>query len=89
MPTRSLRRGPIGAGVGGWGTSSKVDYWKRVTSAQRGDVVAAHNSDNVYHVGIYVSHQTTVSANGDNIGRNEWPFGNYGGLNVVYWRYEG
>lgn len=91
MPTRSLWRGPIGAGVGGWGTLNKVDYWYRVTSPQRGDVVAARYRNNVYHMGIYVAHKTTVSANSDNIGRNEWPFGTGGreGLDIVYWRYQG
>lgn len=91
MPTRSWWRGPIGAGVGGWGTSNNVDYWYRVTSPQRGDVVAAHYPNGVYHMGIYVAYHTTVSANSNNIGRNEWPFGtkSKAGLNKVYWRYQG
>lgn len=91
MPTRSFFRGPIGAGTGGWGTSSKVDYWKRVTSPQRGDVVAAHYPFDAYHMGIYVGPKTTVSANSHDIGRNEWPFGTgkRRGVNIVYWRYKG
>lgn len=58
---------PIGAGVGGWGTLTTLNYWKCVTvnSPERGDIVAAHylNSGGIYHVGIHVSPDTMVSAN--------------------------
>jgi hypothetical protein len=89
MPVRtfSLSGGPVGAGVGGWGTASLLNYWTRVSSPQRGDIVSAHQN-NVYHMGIYVSYRTTVSANNVDVGRKNWPYsGGYSG--IVYWRYTG
>ena len=92
MPRRLFltRGGPVGAGEGGWGKASTLSYWERVSSPQPGDVVAAHNSNNVYHVGIYVGNDETVSANSDNVGRKDWPFGTkWDASGIVYWRYTG
>ncbi|XP_028419192.1 uncharacterized protein LOC114544900 [Dendronephthya gigantea] len=92
MPVRtfSWRGGPVGAGRGGWGTASSLDYWTRVSSPQRGDIVSAH-SRGTYHVGIYVAYRTTVSANSHNVGKNCWPWGSYQSdyADHVYWRYTG
>ncbi len=88
MPTRSWWRGPVGAGAGGWGKASSLSYWTRVSSPQRGDIVAAH-LNGVYHVGIYVARRTTVSANSKDVGRKSWPFGGQGYSDIVYWRYTG
>ena len=85
MPVRSFGRGPVGAGVGGWGTALSLSYWSRVLTPQRGDIVSAHDGG-TYHMGIYVAYHTTVSANSRNVGKNSWPRG-YSG--IVYWRYTG
>ena len=87
MPTRSWWRGPVGAGEGGWGEASSLSYWTRVSSPQRGDIVAAHRGG-TYHVGIYVARDRTVSANSKDVGRKSWPFGGQGS-DIVYWRYTG
>lgn len=86
---------PIEAGAGGWGTLSTLNYWKRVAvdSPERGDIVAAHylDSGGIYHVGIYVSPDTMVSANSVDIAKGTWPFGtgNDEGDQIVIWRYCG
>ena len=91
MPKRvfSLRGGPVGASEGGWGKASSLSYWKRVSSPQPGDIVAAHKN-NIYHVGIYVGNGETVSANSVNVGRNDWPYCPYPKYyDILYWRYTG
>ena len=93
MPIRrrfGFDRGPVGAGQEGWGTASSLDYWTRVSSPGRGDIVSARatTGDRAYHVGIYVAHGTTVSANNIDVGRKNWPFGG-GYEGIVYWRYTG
>ena len=70
--------------------SSSLWYWKRVSSPQPGDIVAAHNSDYTYHVGIYVGNGETVSANNINVARKDWPLGtHWGATGIVFWRYTG
>ncbi|XP_020905002.1 uncharacterized protein LOC110243258 [Exaiptasia diaphana] len=88
MPTRYFGfGGPVGAGAGGWGKASSLNYWSKVSSRQAGDIVAGHKSG-TYHVGIYVGSNMVVSANSQNIGKNANMF-TQGYQDLVYWRYQG
>ena len=81
--TFSLRGGPVGVGIGWWGTASLLSYWSRVSSPQRGDIVSAHRRG-TYHMGIYFARCRAASANDQNVGRNSWPWGAaYPGYSVI------